>query len=139
MPRKNVQLDIDSANIARIAPLRLSNVGINKIAKELSLTGHYVSKILDTPEFRSKLAEIAEEASHHAVSSWKHSVASLVPEAIEVLKVALQDNNLEAVKLVMKSLGIEKQETQVQEGNITVILPSSVKEPKYVETEQSDN
>lgn len=122
--RKDVQLDVDSANIARIAPLRLANTGINKIAKELNLTGHYVSKILDTVEFRTALSTIAEEASNHAVSSWKHSVAQLVPEAIEVLKVALADNDLEAVKLVMKSLGIEKQEANVQEGNITVVLPS---------------
>lgn len=121
--RKDVQLDVDSANIARIAPLRLANSGINKIAKELNLTGHYVSKIIDTVEFRTALSAIAEEASTHAISSWKHSVAQLVPEAIEVLKASLADNDLEAVKLVMKSLGIEKQEMQVQDSNITVVLP----------------
>lgn len=129
---KTIQLDIDVANIARIAPLRLANIGINKIAKELKLSNHYVTRILDTSEFRTKLRDIADEATSLATNSWKNSVANLVPEAVNVLKQALEKGDLEAVKLIVRSLGIEKQETAVQQGNITVVLPD------YSETKQID-
>lgn len=131
---KAIQIDIDAANIARIAPLRLANVGINKIAKELKLSNHYVTKILDTGEFRTKLRDIADEATSLATNSWKNSVANLVPEAVEVLKQALEKGDLEAVKLIVRSLGIEKQEATVQQGNITVVLPD-FNEPKHVDIE----
>lgn len=131
--RKNVQLDIDAANISRIVPLRLANVGINKISKELNLTGHYVTKILDTPEFRAKLRDVADEATALAANSWKNSISNLVPEAVEVLKQALEKGDLEAVKLIVRSLGIEKQEAHVQQGNITVVLPD-FSENKQVDT-----
>lgn len=133
--KRNVQIDVDSANIARIVPLRLSNVGITKISKELKLTQHYVSKIVDSDEFKLKLRETADEMSVQAINTWKVSISNLVPKAVEVLKTALDKDDLEAVKLVVRSLGIEKQETQVQQGNITVVMPDY---SKQVEAEVSD-
>lgn len=138
MKRKDVQIDIDAANIARIAPLRLSNVGIIKIATELKLTKHYVTRILDTAEFRAKIREISDEMTSQAVNTWKASISALVPEAIGVLKNSLAEGDLEAVKLVVRSLGIEKQETQVQQGNITVVLPDFSESIKQVKNEVID-
>lgn len=135
---KDIQLDIDAANISRIAPLRLANVGINRIAEELKLTKHYVTKIVNSQEFTAKLREVAEEATSQAANSWKASISNLVPEAISVLKQALEKGDLEAVKLIVRSLGVEKQETQVQQGNITVVLPDFNTDSKQVNSEVID-
>lgn len=136
MKNKNIQVEVDSANITRIVPLRLSNVGITKIAKELKLTQHYVSRILDSDEFKLKLRETADEMSVQAISTWKVNISHLVPKAVEVLKTALDKDDLEAVKLVVRSLGIEKQEANVQQGNITVVMPDFT--PKQVQSEVED-
>lgn len=120
---KDIQLNVDEANISRIAPLRLANIGINKIAEQLKLTKHYVTKIVNSSEFSAKLREISDDMTSQAANSWKASISNLVPQAVDVLKQALKKGDLEAVKLIVRSLGVEKQETQVQQGNIQVILP----------------
>lgn len=120
---KDIQVNVDEANISRIAPLRLANVGINKIAEQLKLTKHYVTKIVNSSEFSAKLREISDDMTSQAANSWKASISNLVPEAVGVLKQALEKGDLEAVKLIVRSLGVEKQETQVSQGNITVVLP----------------
>lgn len=120
---KDIQVNVDEANISRIAPLRLANIGINKIAEQLKLTKHYVTKIVNSSEFSAKLREISDDMTSQAANSWKASISNLVPQAVDVLKQALKKGDLEAVKLIVRSLGVEKQETQVQQGNIQVILP----------------
>lgn len=120
---KDIQVNVDEANISRIAPLRLANVGINKIAEQLKLTKHYVTKIVNSSEFSAKLREISDDMTSQAANSWKASISNLVPQAVDVLKQALEKGDLEAVKLIVRSLGVEKQENQVQQGNITVVLP----------------
>lgn len=120
---KDIQVNVDEANISRIAPLRLANIGINKIAEQLKLTKHYVTKIVNSSEFSTKLREISDDMTSQAANSWKASISNLVPQAVDVLKQALEKGDLEAVKLIVRSLGVEKQETQVQQGNIQVILP----------------
>lgn len=135
---KDIQVNVDEANISRIAPLRLANVGINKIAEQLKLTKHYVTKIVNSSEFSAKLREISDDMTSQAANSWKASISNLVPEAVGVLKQALEKGDLEAVKLIVRSLGVEKSEPAVSQGNITVVLPDFNSNEKHVSSEVID-
>jgi hypothetical protein len=80
-------------------------------------------KILKSEEYRTALTELSDEATKEAVATFKASMAELIHEAHRVIREQLKENNLEAVKLVMKGIGVEQVVENQQQSNIQVILP----------------
>lgn len=118
----------------RIAALLVSGCSVNAIAKELGINRNRVAKAMQTEEFKAYLKELSEQSVELALNTWRASMQKLIPEAIDVIRVGLKRNNLEAVKIVMKSIGAEKQQEQVQSGSVTVVLPD-LTQPKDIEVE----
>lgn len=118
----------------RIAALLVSGCSVNAIAKELGVNRNRVAKAMQTEEFKAYLKELSEQSVELALNTWRASMQKLIPEAIDVIRVGLKRNNLEAVKIVMKSIGAEKQQEQVQSGSVTVVLPD-LTQPKDIEVE----
>lgn len=106
-----------------IATMAISGMGIQTIAKELKLTRYNVKKTMDKDSFRSLLREIADKMVANAANVWKAAMEDRISEALRVLDKKLKDNDLEAVKIIIKSVGIDKQETAQQSSNLTVVLP----------------
>lgn len=111
------------AQTKQIVTLRLANVSIKDIATQMKMTQYAVRKAIDTEEFRLQLREISDKLVDTAANTWKAGISDLIGEAHRVLRQKLQDNDLEAVKVIVRSLGVEKQESVVQQGNIQVIMP----------------
>lgn len=107
----------------QVVTLKLNNVSTKDIANQLKTTQYSIKKIIDSEEFRLHLRELSDRLVDTAANTWKASISELVVEAKRVLKDKLAENDLEAVKIVVRSLGVEKQESVVQQGNIQVILP----------------
>lgn len=123
---------IHDAQVSSVVSLKLNNVTVKEIAKQLHLTQYAVTKIIDSEEFRLQLRELSDRVVDTAANTWKATISELVGEAKRVLKEKLAENDLEAVKIVVRSLGVEKQEQQIQQGNIQVILPDYTKPTKEV-------
>lgn len=107
----------------QVVSLKIANVSIKDIATQLKLSQYAVRNIIDSDLFRLQLRDLSDRLVDTAANTWKASISELVVEAKRVLKDKLAENDLEAVKIVVRSLGVEKQESVVQQGNIQVILP----------------
>lgn len=123
---------INESNARLVAIYKSQQMSNKAIADTMSMSQHAVAKIINSEEFRTELRTITDEAVDLAANTWKRSISELVIEAKRVLIARLKADDLEAVKLIVRSLGVEKNEQQIQQGNITVVLPN-LDEPKTIE------
>lgn len=123
----------------QIASLLIGGATMKSTAKELGLSTSGLSKITDTEEFRAVLREVSDKLLVNAANTWKASVSELVGQSIKVLKAKLDENDLEAVKLVVRSLGVEKQAEVPQSGSIQIVLPDyNAPKPLTIEVESNE-
>lgn len=116
---------VEEAFHKQIATLMISGLKPSEIAKQLNTTTYRISRVLKTDEFKDYLKEVTETLVATAANTWKSAMQERISESIKVIDHHLKNNNLEAVKLVMKSIGIEKPEQQIQSGALTVVLPGA--------------
>lgn len=120
-----------------IAAMLISGKSVSAIAEEMGLSRSAVNKITKTPEFKAHLQDISDSMVSTAVNTWKSSMSGLISKAMTVVERKLEEGELEAVKLVMKSIGVEKQVETQQQGAIQIVLPNyhGKAEPKEVKSE----
>lgn len=108
-----------------IASQLVSGVSKAEIAKSLNTTTQRINNLLKDEQFKSVMRELTEDVVGAAVSTLKSAMADRTEQALRVIDHHLMQNNLEAVKLLFKSLGLENVAPQVaQQGSLTVVLPS---------------
>ncbi len=93
------------------------------ISKHLGITRFALVKLMKTEEFREQLAVMSDQMVTTAANTWRGMMQELVPLAHTALKKALERGDLKGVEIIIKSLGIDKQTAQVQQGTLQVILP----------------
>lgn len=120
METKEVEV---SSLIKMVAAQRILHTPIDTIITELKLTKYRINKLMATKEYKEVLKEMSDEATSHAVSVWKASVSDLVSESHRVIKEKLKQNDLKAVEIVLKSIGVEATENVTAPTSIQVILP----------------
>ena len=116
-----------------IASKEILQLPVVQIMEELKLNKHEFYRLKKSPEYKAVLREISDEATGNAVSVWKSSMTGLIHEAHRALREQLADNNLEAVKIVLKSIGMDAQEKAQGDTSITVVLPQLEKQEKAIE------
>lgn len=121
----------------QLASLLVSGLSVSAAAKEIKLSAAQAHRIMETEEFRAALREISDKLLANSANTWKAAISQLVTKSIEVLKNKLDQNDLEAVKLVVRSLGVEKQAEAPMQGNISIILPD-YSQPKHVDIDVSN-
>lgn len=113
-----------------IATKRVLHTPIDVITSELKISKKKLYNILATDEYKAVLKQIAEEATSHAVMVWRASMEGLITESHRVLRARLKEDDLEAVKVVLKSIGVDQQAPQQQATSLTVVLPDMNQEKK---------
>lgn len=133
-PREKVV--IDELMTRRIASLLISNTSMGDIAKQLDLPYNTARKIANGDAVRGMLKEVGEAALTEAKNQIRKGVADLVPLALEALKKNLEEDSIEAVKVVFKTAGALEKEMEKDAGitAIQVVLPGS-DSAKLVEVE----
>lgn len=127
---------IESTLVDRVAALNIAGISIRNIAKELNITPYRVTKLMNGDEFRQKLKEISDKFVGNAANAFKAALSERIPEALRVIDARLKINDLQAVQLIAKAIGVDKADnTQQQTGTIQVILPESPKPTKVVDIE----
>ena len=95
-------------------------------AKQLAIPVSTVKRIAATPEFKELLAKVGDEELAPVLAATKTKLAKLANTAIRVVEYHLKENNLEAAKMVLKAIGLEKPEEQrASDTTLTVVLPGS--------------
>jgi hypothetical protein len=135
MSQKNPVI-IEEIITRKVATLMLANptITIQDLAKRLEISKDLVKRIQASDRFRELLKVTGEDAMSRAVSKTRQEMAELAQEAVRVIKFQLQENNLEAAKIVLKTMGLEQQEKTVSDTQLTVIIPGQT-EPKDIEAE----
>lgn len=96
---------------------------ITQIAASLGISKYHVKRIMQTPKFKAVIKDIGDEAVTNAKQVIRSKTGELAQEVSRVLKERLEDNDLEAVKVALKIIGFDSQETERGDTNIVVQLP----------------
>lgn len=120
-----------------IAAMLISGRSVSSIAEELKLSRSAVNKITKTPEFKAHLQDISDSMVSTAVNAWKSAMSGLISKSMAVVERKLDEGDLDAVKVVMKSIGMDKQVETQQQGTLQIVLPDYNRkpEPKEVKSE----
>ncbi len=125
------------AVMKQVASLAAAGTSQNQIAEQLGLNKHQVKKILSTPACKKLITEVGDTAMSTAISVIKNRTAGLVDKALKALECSLDEGELEAVKLVFKTVGVLDAVDKPQgETNITIVAPgAAIKHDTPVEAE----
>lgn len=117
--------------VKKVATLVDSGMSQKDIMKELNITHWHLRKITTHDSFKMLLAQIGDEYISNAKRKWLTHCAKLLDKCADVLMQNLDEGDLDAVKIALKSLGIGNEEIKTGDTAINVILPGSSK-PKEV-------
>jgi len=112
----------------KVATLAISGYKTSQIAKELSLSLGLVRKITKDPKFLELIEETSEKELAPLLTKAKAEMARLVSKSIKVVENCLDKDDLEAAKIVLKSVGLASQEEKQGSTELNIIMPGA-KEP----------
>ncbi len=122
--------------IRQIVMRRIVHTPVDEITKEFNISRATLYRVFATQQYRDVLKELSDESSGAAVLAWRASMSELIKEAHRALKEKLKDNDLKAVEIVLKSIGVDNVEVTTQNSSITVVLPGEAS--KVIEVKQDD-
>lgn len=134
---KEVEALVKESKTKILASLTLSGIKNEDAAKQLNISVYAVRKIQESDAFKSELRSLTDDMVKTAATTWKGSMNRLIPKALAALEKGLEAGKLDAVKLVMTTLAVDKHETgQTQDAVVQVVLPNyQPKDEKNVDIE----
>jgi hypothetical protein len=120
---RHVQVAITEAQIKIIAQLKLSGIKNEEVAKQLGLTVYQVRKVEEREEFKFAIKDLADDMVRTAASMWKGAMGKLIPKALAALEKGLDAGKIDAVKVVLTTLGLDKMENTPNTGTLQIVLP----------------
>jgi hypothetical protein len=123
------QIYTDEVLVRQVVALALLNKTRVEMAKELNVHHATIGKIVNSDKFKELIAEVGDEALTQAKTYVRVQMGRLVTDAVNVIKKNLKEGNLEAAKVVFKTVGLDNEENRVGETNLTVVLPGADEKP----------
>lgn len=120
----------DEVLAAKMAALTVANPAISKasIAKQLSVGPNVVNRILNSEGYRALLANMTREQIAPILAKVKTDIYNLGVEAVRVLRERLAENDLEAAKVVLRTMAVDLPQENQGDTNITVVVPGAINE-----------
>lgn len=128
------KIEVTPELVTQLVLRRALGATLREMEKEFSMSRTTIMHMLDTPLAKEIDAKVTTKAVSEAVLIAKRKLSKFTDLAMDALEFHLKEKNLEAVKLHLKSLGIDlvdKQEAKQQQA-IQVILPNLNKPIKEV-------
>lgn len=117
---------VDSVLVRKVAALAIAGAKTSDICRQLNLTRYEVKKITEREDFQQIVEQEGDREITPLINRAKADLARLVNKSIKVVERHLEKDNLEAAKIVLRSVGLEKAEAQQADTQINVILPTGV-------------
>lgn len=129
----------DELLAAKIATITVAapTTPISTIAKQLKVNHNVVRRIMNSDSYRGLLTTMTREQIAPILAKVKTDIHNLGMEAVRVLKEQLEENSLEAAKVVLKVMALDAPQEQQQEASLTVIIPGA-KEEKVFEVKKDE-
>lgn len=129
---------IDDFFIKQVAAATLVDPTILGLSQKFNVSRRQIRNVMEDPRFKQELDRMGDEALKPAINIVRKDMIKLAKKAVKVVESNLDDDNLEAAKLVFKVLGVDQMEEKPNDTNLTVILPGSVKQETVIESEAVD-
>lgn len=124
--------------IRKIASLADTGLQPKDIAAKLKLTVHQVKRLQASDEYKALMIEVGDKYLAEAKTKWSQGMARMLDKCLRVIERNLDEGNLEAVKIAIKSLGISEAEKSTGDSTINIVLPTGVGD-KVIEVEGTTN
>lgn len=98
---------------------------LTALAKQFKVSSTYIKRILDDPKFKDGLERVTLQHIAPLVAKVKTDLHLLGVEAVRVIRKHLNEDSLEAAKIVLKIMALENPEEKAQDTTLTVILPGA--------------
>lgn len=124
----DIQKPITDAFLKQVVALALSGKSQNAISHELKVSRRQVRKVYETEEFKTMVEDVGDDAIRTAKVYIRQEFSKLSKEVVRVLAARLKKDDLEAVKVALKTMGLDQ--IEAEDGGpqgLTVILGSSSK------------
>jgi hypothetical protein len=122
---KTVEEELITKKLAALAGTGMSQ---RDMAKECNITPYQVKRIMNSDHFKELVTKIGDTYLEDAKNKWNVGVSKLMDKCLTVLRNRLDNNDLEAVKVAIKSIGIGNETQSTGDTNLTVVLPSTKEE-----------
>jgi hypothetical protein len=125
---------LETALYKQVAQLLIAGRSVKGISMELKISNNKVRAVLATEDLKNYLKEQTEHMVSSAANTWRSAMQARIPAALKALDKLIKKGDAEGIKILLRSLGVDKVQDQVQQAqNIQVILPST--EPKTIEVD----
>ncbi len=112
-------------NEQEIALLELEGCTARQISERTGLTTYQVRKIQGSESYKATVQKFQKEVFDASIQKLRSKFSKMVDKVVSVVEHHLDENNLEAVKVFGKFIGVEKEEKATGDTNISLVLPGS--------------
>jgi hypothetical protein len=96
-----------------------------RIAEQTGLSLYQVRKVMAREDFKKYLKDLAEEALAPAKAKLRNAFSNMADSVISAMENNLAENNMEAVKVALKVMGMMDEEKVAGDTQINVVLPGA--------------
>jgi hypothetical protein len=115
---------IDELVVKQVAALAISGASPKAIADELGITPYQARKILASDNCKQLIKTVGDEALAQAKSIIRTETSKLAVEVMRALRAKLAKDDLDAVKVALRVLGLDQpEEKDTGNTHISVVLP----------------
>ncbi len=129
---------IRETQIQQVAHMLMAGNIVRDIAAATGLSTQQVNKMTAKDDFKAYLREYSEKMVATAANTWKGAMMERIPIALKALDKSLKAGDLEAVKIMMRTLGVDKLPEQSQQAQSLQIILPDYNNTKVVEVEKND-
>lgn len=137
-PKISKKTDITAGLIRDVAIMAAAGSPKTNIQKKFNATPFIINEILAMPDCQAVINEINQTAIDEAKTTIKQGMSGLAKEAVRVVADNLKRNNLEAAKMVLRSLGLEQEKDTGQNNSFQLVLATTPTPEKTI-TVKEDN
>lgn len=132
-----VEQALSDTMIKKAAALAAAGAKKTAVAKQLKLSGYYVTKIWKTELFKKTAEEIGDNAVFEAKIVTRRELSLLARKAVIAIEKNLDKHSLAAAQVVLRSIGLENPEEKAADaGGFTLVLAGQQPAPKTIEVKR---
>ncbi len=131
---QKTKIEVTPEVTRQIAMRKAIGTSLRELETEFGFSRPVINRVLSSELAKSVIKGVIDDAVAGAVISIRRRLADMTDIAMSALEHNLKEQNLEAVKIFFKGLGMDAVEKEVrnQSQGITVILPGQ-KAPKDID------
>jgi hypothetical protein len=119
----------------QLAVALLDGSPVSQAAKAVGIELSVARRIVKSEAFKELVNKAGDDSLLPALAEAKNKLAKLTSKAIKVIEYQLDENNLDAAKIVLKAVGVDKDDGKAEQDTVLNIIMPGATEPKSIDVE----